>query len=492
MPTLSAASSGKWSDRCSRLAAFSWVSASRRAAASKKEGKKRKCGRTRSRLACAAVCGVFLGEKMRGFGRSSRPVWLQAFVFGAANAGNIGNGSLNEIAKNRFGRPCVRMVAVPKRAEAPGKRAQQALPYRLEVIGPLCTPIQRCKRRGDLSSFRHDDAQRRIKVCAVRAAAVIDEHDYAKVKRPRESCVRYGVGRSPPTLHVRCREDIYPSSIHLCLLPVVPRIQCLIDITQDPFDLVLAMSHELNAPAPIAAAALAGDINRADDHTMNGDSDISKVRPIELDEKHRESAEHVEDANKHEDEPATGVFGTRKRRAVALDEAAEFLARMGDNRRPITAEEDKAVLKKIDWHLMPVMILIYWAQFFDKQTLSFASVFGIQKDANLHGKEYSWLGSVVYLAWYLALPISSYLLVRLRMSHIVPTLVTAWGIILACMAAAHNFPGLLVARFFLGAVESIIAPAFVLIGQIFYKRSEQPTRIMVWSVGIRCKHFFKF
>lgn len=273
---------------------------------------------------------------------------------------------------------------------------------------------------------------------------------------------------------------------------MVPRIQCLIDITQDHFDLVLAMSHELNAPAPIAAAALAGDINRADDHTMNGDSDISKVRPIELDEKHRESAEHVEDANKHEDEPATGVFGTRKRRAVALDEAAEFLARMGDNRRPITAEEDKAVLKKIDWHLMPVMILIYWAQFFDKQTLSFASVFGIQKDANLHGKEYSWLGSVVYLAWYLALPISSYLLVRLRMSHIVPTLVTAWGIILACMAAAHNFPGLLVARFFLGAVESIIAPAFVLIGQIFYKRSEQPTRIMVWSVGIRCKHFFKF
>lgn len=243
------------------------------------------------------------------------------------------------------------------------------------------------------------------------------------------------------------------------------------------------MSHELNAPAPIAAAALAGDIDRADDRpTLNNESDTIKTHPTDVDEKHRESAEHVEDANKRQEEEdaAVGAFGTRKRRPVAQDEAAQFLAKMGGGRREITAEENKRVLRKIDWNLMPILCVIYWLQFFDKQTLSFASVFGIQKDANLHGKEYSWLGSIVYLAWYLALPISSYILVRYRMSIIIPVLVTAWGAILACMAAGHNFPGLLVARFFLGAVESIIAPAFVLVGQSWYQRSEQPWRVCLW------------
>lgn len=52
------------------------------------------------------------------------------------------------------------------------------------------------------------------------------------------------------------------------------------------------------------------------------------------------------------------------------------------------------------------------------------------------------------IAQLLMQPLSSYLLVRLRLSFYVPFIVTCWGATLACMSAAVDFRGLLVARFF--------------------------------------------
>ncbi|KAF8629981.1 hypothetical protein AX17_005546 [Amanita inopinata Kibby_2008] len=146
----------------------------------------------------------------------------------------------------------------------------------------------------------------------------------------------------------------------------------------------------------------------------------------------------------------------------------------------VTEKENRHVLQKIDRHLMPLMFAIYFLQYMDKQTLSFSSVFGIRQDAHLIGSQYSWLGSILFIAEILCQPFSAYLLVRLRLSYYVPFIVACWGATLAGMAAATNFKGLLIARFFLGAFEASVQAAFVLIGQIWYRRQEQGFRIAVW------------
>ncbi|KAF5359511.1 hypothetical protein D9756_002976 [Leucocoprinus leucothites] len=146
----------------------------------------------------------------------------------------------------------------------------------------------------------------------------------------------------------------------------------------------------------------------------------------------------------------------------------------------VTAEEDARVLRKIDHYIMPIMFAIYFLQYMDKQTLSFSSVFGIIHDAHLVGREYSVLGSAVYIAQLLLQPISAYCLVKFPLSKYIPFIVTCWGAILACMAASRGFAGLLVGRFFLGAFEASIQPAFILVGQIWYRRHEQGFRVAVW------------
>lgn len=52
-------------------------------------------------------------------------------------------------------------------------------------------------------------------------------------------------------------------------------------------------------------------------------------------------------------------------------------------------EEEKRVLRKIDMRVLPLMLGAYFLQQLDKSALSYTSVFGIQKDAHLVGRQVS-------------------------------------------------------------------------------------------------------
>lgn len=108
-----------------------------------------------------------------------------------------------------------------------------------------------------------------------------------------------------------------------------------------------------------------------------------------------------------------------------------------------------------------------------RSSLSYTSVFGIVSDTHLVGSQYSWLGSIVYVAQLIWQPVSSYLLVKLpvgkyRMFVSLPFLIDPdifsivfvnvfmWGVVVSCTAAAHNFNGLITTRFFLGIFEATV------------------------------------
>ncbi|CAA9963375.1 MFS 1 domain containing protein [Pyrenophora teres f. maculata] len=162
------------------------------------------------------------------------------------------------------------------------------------------------------------------------------------------------------------------------------------------------------------------------------------------------------------------------------DKAAALLA--SNERIIVTEAENARVLKKIDLVILPILLSVYFLQSLDKTTLSYASVFGLIEDANLDPKsqQYSWLGSIVYIAQLVAQPLVAVLLVKLRMGKFMGVMVLTWGCILCGMAAAKNFAGLMVTRFLLGAFEAAIAPAFIAVVQMWYKRGEQTNRNAAW------------
>ncbi|KAI1385548.1 MFS general substrate transporter [Hypoxylon trugodes] len=163
------------------------------------------------------------------------------------------------------------------------------------------------------------------------------------------------------------------------------------------------------------------------------------------------------------------------------DIAGSFLSKNAAGQRiVVTPAESARVLRRIDAVILPIMLTVYFLQGLDKATLAYSSVFGLLTDTKLVGDQYSWLGSIVYLAQLVMQPPLAWLLVRLPIAKFTSIMVLFWGISLACMAAAHNFGGLITTRFFLGVFEASVAPSFVAITQMWWRRREQTVRTSYW------------
>ncbi|KAK5994121.1 putative transporter [Cladobotryum mycophilum] len=161
------------------------------------------------------------------------------------------------------------------------------------------------------------------------------------------------------------------------------------------------------------------------------------------------------------------------------DKAAQFL-KQADHTVIVTAADNKRVLRKIDLHILPIILFVYCLQSLDKTTLSYASVFGLIEDTNLVGEQFSWLGSVVYVAQLVFQPLVAYGLVKLPVGKFCATMVFCWGAVLCGMTAAKSFGGLMAARLLLGAFEASVAPTFIAVVQMWYRRREQTKRNASW------------
>ncbi|KAJ5739620.1 hypothetical protein N7533_012404 [Penicillium manginii] len=169
----------------------------------------------------------------------------------------------------------------------------------------------------------------------------------------------------------------------------------------------------------------------------------------------------------------------------------------------INPEMERSVKRKIDAIVLPLvslissfgscvrspkelMLLCFWMPAdvpysdLDKQSLSYAGVFGLIDDLQLHGTQFAWLGSIFYVGQLVAEFPAMYLMSRLPLARFVSCLIILWGGICMCLAAATTFSSFMGVRFALGLAEGAVSPAFVTLTSIWYKKSEHPLRIGLW------------
>ncbi|KAL4918726.1 major facilitator superfamily domain-containing protein [Aspergillus aurantiobrunneus] len=162
------------------------------------------------------------------------------------------------------------------------------------------------------------------------------------------------------------------------------------------------------------------------------------------------------------------------------EKAAQFLVSVSGD-RTFTPEEEKKVLRRIDFRVLPLLLGAYFFQQLDKSSLSYVSIFGLVEDANLVGQQYSWLGSILYIAQLVMQPLAALVLVKLPTGKVIAAAIFLWGSSLTIMAACTDFPSLLGLRFCLGAFESMIAPSCIAVTQMWWRRGEQTWRAAFWN-----------
>ncbi|KAJ3954395.1 hypothetical protein N0V92_009115 [Colletotrichum tropicale] len=145
-----------------------------------------------------------------------------------------------------------------------------------------------------------------------------------------------------------------------------------------------------------------------------------------------------------------------------------------------TEEEERAVLRKIDCTILPMMCVVFFLQYLDKQSLSYASVFGLITDLKMTSTQYSWCSSIFYVGQLVSEYPFIYLMSRLHLTKFVGVTVVIWGIVCMCLAAPQNYSGFAAVRFLLGFAEGAVSPAFITITSIWYRKDEHALRTALW------------
>ncbi|QDS69567.1 hypothetical protein FKW77_008078 [Venturia effusa] len=146
--------------------------------------------------------------------------------------------------------------------------------------------------------------------------------------------------------------------------------------------------------------------------------------------------------------------------------------------------DEKKLIRKIDWSIVPVLMAAYFLQFLDKVVYNYANVMGMQRDIKMHGNQFSWGATGFFLAYALAELPQSILIQKFPVTKVLGANILCWGIVLCGTAAVQTPSQMLAARALLGAFESVITPALVMITSAWYKRNEAAPRFGLWYSGL--------
>ncbi|KAJ5786289.1 uncharacterized protein N7503_011501 [Penicillium pulvis] len=181
---------------------------------------------------------------------------------------------------------------------------------------------------------------------------------------------------------------------------------------------------------------------------------------------------------------ATASVDVESKNALAAgkaDAALEFLHKE-DNGVSVNVDE-KLLVRKIDWMIIPLMWAAYNLQYLDKVLINYASVMGLLSDTNMKTNQYSNLTLAFYCTYLVFELPTGFLMQRLPTAKYLGFNVAIWGLMTTLNCTAKNFGGLMTLRVLLGCFESAIAPALILITSMWYKRNEQPKRFGIWYLG---------
>ncbi|KAK7979842.1 WD repeat domain-containing protein [Apiospora arundinis] len=143
----------------------------------------------------------------------------------------------------------------------------------------------------------------------------------------------------------------------------------------------------------------------------------------------------------------------------------------------------KKMLRKVDGHLLPVLILMYLLNFLDRNNLSQARLGTLEADLGMTGTDFNLATSILFVGYLLMQLPSNLALTRVRPSIYLGVAMAVWGVISACQAATHSFGGLVAARFMLGFAEAPFFPGAVFLMSSWYTRSEMAHRIAWFYSG---------
>ncbi|KAL3488364.1 major facilitator superfamily domain-containing protein [Aspergillus germanicus] len=142
--------------------------------------------------------------------------------------------------------------------------------------------------------------------------------------------------------------------------------------------------------------------------------------------------------------------------------------------------EEKRIIRKIDWHIVPVLGILYLMSFIDRSNIGNAKIAGMDEDLDLDGTRYNTAVTVFFVTYSLFEVPSNIMLKLWRPSVWIAVICFSWGLVMTLMGLVNSYEGLVIARIFLGVAEAGFFPAAAYLLTLWYKRFEVQTRMAIF------------
>ncbi|WVR05046.1 hypothetical protein IAU60_002058 [Kwoniella sp. DSM 27419] len=152
---------------------------------------------------------------------------------------------------------------------------------------------------------------------------------------------------------------------------------------------------------------------------------------------------------------------------------------------------EKRLLRKLDLHIMPWIIISYLLNYLDRTNLGNARTLNNDKPGeslvetlNLKGDRYNLIVAIFFVPYVLFEFPSNIALKYFTPSKWIARIMVSWGIVTICSAAVSSYTGLIICRVFLGIAEAGFFPGIMMYLCFWYKPSERGTRMAIFSASV--------
>ncbi|GAA5836738.1 hypothetical protein JCM11251_002713 [Rhodosporidiobolus azoricus] len=148
----------------------------------------------------------------------------------------------------------------------------------------------------------------------------------------------------------------------------------------------------------------------------------------------------------------------------------------------INEKAEAALRRKLDWHIIPVIALLYLFCFIDRANIGNARLAGLEADLGMSGNDYNILLTSFYVA-YVVFEFPCQMLNKWAgPGRSIPILSFCFGLLTFVVAYCDTFGAVVAVRFLLGIAEGAIFPGLALYLSRFYRKDELGFRLACYIV----------
>ena len=139
----------------------------------------------------------------------------------------------------------------------------------------------------------------------------------------------------------------------------------------------------------------------------------------------------------------------------------------------VPEQSDDATARKLRWHLLPLLFVLYVIAYLDRVNIGFASL-TMNRELAITSEQYGLLSGIFFWGYFLFEIPSNLILHRIGARTWIARILITWGLVALFTAFVQNVGQLYVARFALGIAEAGFYPGVIYYLSYWFRNTNKP------------------